>query len=104
MNNSIGKGGSLWTPPQPRENVIVQALSLLSAFGSADESLQKLLEEMRDCQAHNQQLIDDARIVLEKAEVALQREADLVKREARLEARESEFNRILGATKEVFNA
>ncbi len=100
--NNIGKAGTLRTPPQPRENVIAQALALMAAFGSGDEDLRALLKEMQSVQSNNEALLADARITLEKAEVALQRESDLLQREARLEQRETEFNRILAETKATF--
>lgn len=56
----LGKSvGSLHNIPAPSSAVLNQALSLLATFGDS-KAISKLLEEMRDVQAKNEQVSRDA--------------------------------------------
>lgn len=76
LNKAIG---SLHTVPVPSAAVLGESLKLLATFGDK-KAISTLLEEVRDVQAHNEQVFRDAQALI--GELSVQRQAlDVSQRE-----------------------
>ena len=66
--------------PKSGDGAIGDALNLLAGFGSGNDDLKKLLEDIREAIAHNERLISDAQVVIQRADDVLAREDRIEKR------------------------
>ena len=61
---------------------VVDALNLLTSFGGGSDDLKKMLAETRDAISHNERLIADAQVIVERAKDIQRREDDVTARES----------------------
>ena len=59
--------GSVRLSGQPKSNTVSEVLSLMQLAGGGDKNVRKLLEEMREVQAHNEQVMKEAMLARKEA-------------------------------------